>query len=96
MSRRYWYRPEVGPQPPFVLVSTNIGLGCDNNVDYVRFKDPDGELWECGIEPILHIIDMLQEPGRTSMLASAEDHYGLSLGTMMGPEYEPPREGGDA
>lgn len=96
MSRRYWYRPEVGPQPPFVLVSTNIGLGCGNKLDYAMFKDPDGKLWNCGIEPILRTIDLLQEPGRTAMLASVEDHYGLPLGAMMGPEADSAQEGGGA
>jgi len=94
MSRRYWYRPEVGPQPPYILVSTNIGLG-PNNTDYARIKGPDGKLFECGIEPILRIIDLLQEPGRTSMLAGAEDHYDLPLGAMMSSECNPLREGGD-
>lgn len=90
MSRRYWYRPEVGPQPPLILISTNIGLDCI--VDYARFKDPGGQLWECGIETALRLVDLIQEPDRTKLLASAEQHYRLPLGSMMGPESIPAEE----
>lgn len=93
MSRRYWYRPEVGPQAPIILISTNIGLGLGDSTDYARFKNPAGEVYECGIEPMLRMIDLVQEPDRTKLLASAEYHYGLPLGAMMGPECEPLREG---
>jgi hypothetical protein len=82
---RYWYRPEVGPQPPLVLVSTNIGLGIDHAL-YTILQAPNGEHGECeGLEPVLRIIDLIQEPDRTKLLASAELQYGLPLGAMMGP-----------
>lgn len=81
--RPYWYRPEVGPQPPFALVSTNIGLGGGRL--YVLVLAPDGHQYECGIQDILRVIDLVQEPGRTKLLASAELEYGLPVGAMMGP-----------
>lgn len=94
MSRRYWYRPEVGPQPPLILISTNIGLDC--TVDYARIKASDGQLWECGIEQVLRVVDLIQEPDRTKLLASAEQHYRLPLGSMMGPECTLAQKRGDA
>jgi len=88
--RLYWYRPEVGPQPPLALVSTNIGLG-DRRL-YVLFQAPDGHRYECGIQSILRFIDWVQEPGRTKLLASAELEYGLPVGAMMGPVLDVLRE----
>lgn len=92
MNPRYWYRPEVGPQPPIILISTNLGLGLWDRPVHVTFKGPAGGLFNCGIEPILRVIDLMQEPHRTKLLASAECHYGLPLGSMMGPEFVPVEE----
>jgi len=83
--KRFWYRPEVGPQPPLILVSTNIGLGLDH-VAYAQLQSPDGARGECSIEQTLSVIDLIQEPHRTKLLASAELHYGLPLGAMMGQD----------
>jgi len=83
--KRWWYRPEVGPQPPLLLVSTNIGL-CLNHVAYAQLQGPDGARGECSIEQALSVIDLIQEPHRTKLLASAELHYGLPLGAMMGQD----------
>lgn len=83
--KRYWYRPEIGPQPPLILVSTNIGLGLDH-VAYAQLQRPDGARGEYSIEETLSVIDLIQEPHRTKLLASAELHYGLPLGAMMGQD----------
>jgi len=91
-SRPYRYRPEVGPQPPFSLISTNIGLG--GVILYALFQAPAGEQYECGIESILRAIDLVQEPGRTKLLAGAEIEYGLPVGAMMGPVCDQAQEGG--
>ncbi|MFJ1467727.1 hypothetical protein [Massilia orientalis] len=88
--RPYWYRPEVGPQPPFALVSTNIGLGGGRL--YALVLAPDGYRYECGIQDILRVIDLIQEPGRTKLLAGAEIEYGLLAGAMMGPVIHLPHD----
>lgn len=90
--RAYWYRPEVGPQPPLALVSTNIGLGGGRL--YVLFLAPDGHQYECGIKDILRVIDLIQEPGRTKLLAGAELEYGMPVGAMMGPVIHLPQDTG--
>ncbi|NTB05811.1 hypothetical protein [Agrobacterium tumefaciens] len=82
---RWRYRPEIGPQPPLVLVSTNIGLGHDL-VAYAQLQGPAGDRWECDIEQALRIVDLIQEPYRTKLLASAELHYSLPVGAMMGQD----------
>ena len=83
--RRYWYRPEIGPQPPFVLTSTNIGLGAVRKI-YAEVQIPGGKRLDYSIEQALYVIDLVQEPGRTKLLASAELHYGLPLSSMMGQD----------
>lgn len=83
--RRYWYRPEVGPQPPLILIRTNIGLGLDDAL-YAQLQRPNGDRGEYNIESALRVIDLIQEPGRTQLLASAEDQYDLPLGALMGPD----------
>lgn len=82
--KRWRYRPEVGPQPPFVLVSTNIGLGLDH-VAYAQLQGPSGDRYQCSIEQVLRVVDLVQEPDRTKLLASAEMHFDLPLEAMMGP-----------
>lgn len=86
--RRYWYRPEVVSQPPLILVSTNIGLGLDHTL-YAQLQRPNGDRAECDIETVLRVIDMIQKPGRTKILAGAEDQYDLPLGALMGPDLSP-------
>lgn len=82
---RYWYRPEVGPQPPFVLIGTNIGLGLDHAA-HTWLKGPNGDRYECEcIEPILRVIDLIQEPDRTKLLAGAALDYGLPVESLLGP-----------
>ena len=83
--KRWWYRPEVGPQPPLLLVSTNIGLGLDR-VAFAQLQDVHGDRYKYGLQEALRVVDLIQEPGRTKLLASAECHYDLPVGTMMGQD----------
>ena len=90
--RAYWYRPEVGPQPPLILIGTNIGLGGIHL--FALIQAPDGSWWDCSIQQILRVIDFVQEPDRTKLLAGAELEYGLPVGAMMGPVLDVSHETG--
>lgn len=69
---------------PFVLVHTDLGL-TDHDSAWTFLRGPDGKerLLE-GVEEVLRNIDLVQEPDRTKLLASAAEHYGMPYGAMMG------------
>lgn len=74
---------------PFVLVHTDLGL-TDHDSAWTFLRGPDGKerLLE-GVEQVLLNIDLVQEPDRTKLLASAAEHYGMPYATMMGrPEQQ--------
>ncbi|MDQ2820819.1 MAG: hypothetical protein M3Y65_10545 [Pseudomonadota bacterium] len=69
---------------PFVLVHTNLGL-TDYDTAWTFLKGPGGKKYRLdGVEHVLLNIDLVQEPDRTKLLASAAEHYGLPYAAMMG------------
>lgn len=68
----------------FVLVHTDLGL-TDHDNAWTSLRGADGKerLLE-GVEDVLRNIDLIQEPDRTKLLASAAEHYGMPYVAMVG------------
>ena len=84
---RWRYRPEVGPQPPLIYLGGDLGLG--DGMPWIDFADVTGRRYVThSVENVLRVADLFQEPGRSSLLAAAASHFGLSPFALLGPDVE--------
>lgn len=83
-------RPFRVDHAPFVLVHTDLGL-TDHDSAWTFLRGADGkERLLAGVEQVLFNIDLIQEPDRAKLLASAAEHYDMPYSAMMGrPEQTP-------